>query len=67
MFKEIDGDGNGYITPEEVQTGFKKLGVDVSIEDARAIVKAADTDGDGRVSYAGNNCIVVLVAITVLV
>ena len=55
VFNEIDADGNGYITPEEVVTGFKKLGAAVNIDEAKAIVKAADTDGDGRVSYEGNN------------
>ena len=51
IFNEIDADGNGYITPEEVCSGFKKFGVDLTMDDAKAIVKGADTDGDGRVSY----------------
>ena len=53
IFNEIDADGNGYITPEEVCTGFKKFGVDLTMDEAKAIVKDADTDGDGRVSYSG--------------
>ena len=53
MFNEIDADGNGFITPDEVVDGFKKLGVDITPEEAKAIVSAADTDGDGRVSYPG--------------
>ena len=53
MFNEIDADGNGFITPEEVKTGFKKLGVELTSDEAKAIVQAADTDGDGRVSYGG--------------
>lgn len=53
MFNEIDADGNGYITPDEVVAGFKKVGVDITADDAKAIVKAADTDKDGRMSYVG--------------
>ena len=53
VFNEIDADGNGYITAEEVCVGFGKFGVPLTLDEARALVKAADTDGDGRVSYAG--------------
>lgn len=53
VFNEIDADGNGYITPEEVVVGFTKLGVPVTLDEAKAIVKSSDTDGDGRVSYPG--------------
>lgn len=53
MFNEIDADGNGYITPEEVVVGFTKMGAPVTIEEAKEIVKKSDTDGDGRVSYVG--------------
>lgn len=53
MFNEIDADGNGYITPEELKSGFEKFGVVLTLDDAKQIVKEADTDGDGRVSYAG--------------
>ena len=53
IFNEIDADGNGYITPDEVCSGFKKFGVDLTMDDAKAIVAEADTDGDGRVSYSG--------------
>lgn len=34
-------------------TGFKKLGVNITLADAKIIVSEADTDGDGRVSYEG--------------
>ena len=53
MFNEIDADGNGFITPEELRSAFKKLGVDLTCDEAKAIVKNADTDGDGRVDYGG--------------
>lgn len=53
IFNEIDTDGNGYITPDEVRSGFKKLGVEISLEAAKAIVSESDTDKDGRISYDG--------------
>lgn len=61
VFNEIDADGNGYITPEEVVVGFTKLGVPVTLDEAKAIVKSSDTDGDGRVSYPGMQLITELV------
>lgn len=53
MFKEIDADGNGYITSSEVVAAFEKFGVKITQADAEVIVKAADTDGDGRINYEG--------------
>ena len=31
IFNEIDADGNGYITPDEMKVGFEKLGVELSL------------------------------------
>ena len=53
IFNEIDADGNGYITPDEVIVGYKKLGVELTLETAKAIVSEADTNKDGRISYDG--------------
>ena len=54
IFNEIDADGSGYITPDEVVIGFKKMGVILSLNDAKAIVSEADTNMDGRISYTGD-------------
>ena len=54
IFNEIDADGSGYITPDEVVVGFKKMGVILSLDDAKAIVSEADTNMDGKISYTGN-------------
>ena len=53
IFNEIDADGNGYITPDEVIVGFGKMGVTLTLDDAKAIVSEADTNKDGRISYDG--------------
>ena len=54
IFNEIDADGSGYITPDEVVVGFKKMGAFLSLDDAKAIVSEADTNKDGKISYTGN-------------
>ena len=41
IFNEIDADGSGYITPDEVVVGFKKMGAILSPDDAKAIVSEA--------------------------
>ena len=33
--------------------GFKKMGVDLTLDGAKAIVSEADTNKDGRISYDG--------------
>ena len=54
MFDEIDLDGDGYITAEEMCAGLKKLGaVNMTIQEAEDIVAESDIDKDGRVSYEG--------------
>ena len=57
LFESIDTDDSGYITPEEVQVLFEKMGVeDVSLDDAKSFVAEADTDQDGKLSYKGVHC-----------
>ena len=57
MFNEIDLDGDGYITAEEMCAGLKKLGAEnMTIEEAKEIIDESDLDKDGRVSYEGELC-----------
>ncbi|KAG2443686.1 hypothetical protein HXX76_002034 [Chlamydomonas incerta] len=44
-FKDMDADGDGYLTPEEV---LKMMPPGSTLEEAQEMVKAADKDGDGR-------------------
>jgi len=46
-FQEMDGDGDGYVTEDEMMTGLRRLGVEVVADDVRAILRASDTNGDG--------------------
>jgi Ca2+-binding EF-hand superfamily protein len=59
-FNEIDADGSGYITSDEVVVGFGKMGVSLTLDEAKAIVKDADTNQDGKISYDGKEGILCL-------
>lgn len=53
MFREIDANGDGRITPDELVVAFKKQGIDDQKVLGRVteLMKAADIDGDGSLSY----------------
>ncbi|MFX1537589.1 MAG: EF-hand domain-containing protein [Promethearchaeota archaeon] len=57
IFKEIDTDGDGFITPTELIPFLKKLGLNWSkgekldIEEIDKIFMEIDTDGDGLITY----------------
>ncbi|EFJ07310.1 calcium dependent protein kinase 34 [Selaginella moellendorffii] len=48
-FQNIDTDGSGYITMEELEAALVKHGL--GVEDAKDIIKEVDTDNDGRINY----------------
>jgi len=48
LFANMDKDGDGQLDREEVKEGLSAMGV--SDEDADAMIKSADTDGDGKIS-----------------
>lgn len=52
IFHELDGDGDGKMTAEELLRGLQKLGTfgDLSEGDVRAVVEKFDSDGNGNVS-----------------
>ncbi|CAG8628485.1 24020_t:CDS:2, partial [Dentiscutata erythropus] len=50
-FKVYDKDGNGYITPAELKSVMNSLGERITDEEVDAMIREADTDGDGRVNY----------------
>ncbi|KAJ8555169.1 hypothetical protein K7X08_012665 [Anisodus acutangulus] len=51
LFKMFDRDGNGYITAAELAHSMAKLGHALSVEELTGMIREADTDGDGRISY----------------
>lgn len=50
IFQELDKDGNGSITFEELQQG---LGDRENAAELLEILKAADTDKNGTINYTG--------------
>ncbi|KAE8724169.1 putative calcium-binding protein CML17 [Hibiscus syriacus] len=51
LFKMLDRDGNGYITAAELAHSMAKLGHALTAEELTGMIKEADTDGDGMISF----------------
>ena len=50
-FRVFDIDGNGLIDAQELRLTMKNLGEDLSAEDVKAMIRAADKNGDGKIDY----------------
>lgn len=50
-FRVFDRDGNGVIDEKELRTTMKNLGENLSKNDVKAMIKAADKNGDGKIDY----------------
>jgi len=51
MFENMDTDGSGTITYEELKEGLARLGSKLSESEAKALMEAADQDGSGSIDY----------------
>ncbi|WCJ35056.1 Calcium-dependent protein kinase [Euphorbia peplus] len=51
MFKNIDTDGSGTITYEELKTGLGRLGSKLTESEIKQLMDAADVDKDGTIDY----------------
>ncbi|KDP36713.1 hypothetical protein JCGZ_08004 [Jatropha curcas] len=51
VFNYFDENGDGKISPAELQSCVRTLGGDLSIEDAVAAISSCDTDGDGLLGF----------------
>lgn len=51
LFKMFDRDGNGFITAAELAHSMARLGHALTAEELTGMIKEADTDGDGRISF----------------
>ncbi|KAK6947392.1 EF-hand domain [Dillenia turbinata] len=51
LFRMFDRDGNGYITAAELAHSMAKIGHALTAEELTGMIKEADTDGDGRISF----------------
>jgi len=52
-FRVFDHDGNGLIDEKELKTTMKNLGETLTNDDVKAMIKAADKNGDGKIDYNG--------------
>ncbi|XP_077991645.1 neo-calmodulin-like [Glandiceps talaboti] len=50
-FQELDGDGNGYLTMDEIKIGLIKIKGYYTDEEVYKILRSADEDGDGRIDF----------------
>lgn len=51
LFKMFDRDGNGFITAAELAHSMARLGHALTAEELTGMIKEADIDGDGRISF----------------
>ncbi|CAF0781036.1 unnamed protein product [Didymodactylos carnosus] len=52
-FKVFDIDGNNLIDAEELRQVMNNLGEKLTREEAEEMIREADTDGDGRLTFEG--------------
>ena len=50
-FRAIDKDGNGFISAAELRHFMSNLGEKLTNDEVDAMIREADMDGDGQVSY----------------
>ncbi|KAJ7705452.1 hypothetical protein B0H17DRAFT_1175305 [Mycena rosella] len=50
-FKVFDKDGNGYISPAELEYAMTNLGEKLSDNEVDEMIREADVDGDGQINY----------------
>ena len=52
-FTMFDVDGDGFITGEELYHVMSSLGESFTCKEIDAMIREADTDGDGRINFEG--------------
>ncbi|PWA66880.1 Calcium-binding EF-hand [Artemisia annua] len=51
IFRSFDRDGSGFITPAELAKSMTKMGQPLTYRELSEMVRDADTDGDGVISF----------------
>lgn len=52
-FRVFDTDGDGRITAKELKNVLKELGIKMSKQDIKKMIKELDNDGNGTIEYSG--------------
>lgn len=52
-FEIFDIDGNGYISAEEIKKTMQNIGENLTDEEVKDMIKAADKNGDGKIDLSG--------------
>jgi Ca2+-binding EF-hand superfamily protein len=52
LFEKSDSDGSGMVNKREFSEMLDMMGLELSPKDARALLEALDSNGDGQLSYA---------------
>ena len=50
----IDKDGDSQLSADELRHVMRNLGENMTEEDIEEMIREADIDGDGKISYEGN-------------
>ncbi|KAI3768850.1 hypothetical protein L2E82_19686 [Cichorium intybus] len=51
VFRHLDKNGDGKISPPELQICIGKIGEELSLEEAEIVAELMDSDGDGLLSF----------------
>ena len=51
----FDANHDNFISRDELQTALRKLGNEPTDEDIDDMIREADKDGDGKISFEGKN------------
>jgi Ca2+-binding EF-hand superfamily protein len=54
LFEEMDADGNGTLTFEELENGFTSTGVDLSTEEVSLLFRYLDVDHSGDIDMVSS-------------
>ena len=52
-FDHFDKNGDGFITSSELREVMKNLGEELTDDEVGAMIREADSDGDGQITYQG--------------
>ena len=51
IFKEMDSDGNGYISEVEFRNAIRKLNLGLTSREIDQLMRKIDTNSDGKISW----------------